>query len=162
MLGLAYRGKEDVEQALLHFEKALKLYQQQQQPLGVAETRSACASIFLLCGDVERARDEQAQAITQVERVMNSLGTPHQRRMCLCQYAELYAETAITEIRRNQDEQARTVLQNMVRITGSHELVRHLQVYIDAMPISGEDLTEEERHSNRDLVRRIKHVLKDL
>jgi tetratricopeptide (TPR) repeat protein len=59
-LGLAYRDKEDFEQALFNFEKALKLYHQQQQPLGVADTHTACASIFLLHGDVERARDEQA------------------------------------------------------------------------------------------------------
>ncbi|HLJ33180.1 MAG TPA: hypothetical protein VKU38_05995, partial [Ktedonobacteraceae bacterium] len=159
-LGLADRGTEDFEQALLNIEQALQLYDQQQQPLGIADSRSARAAIFLLRGDVERARDEQAKAITQVERVMNSLSTPQQWSMFLRQYAELYAQTAITDIRRNQDEQARTLLQNIARIAGPQALTRHLQTYIDAIPTSGEDLTEEERRSNTDLVRRIKHVLK--
>ncbi len=147
-LGLAYRGKEDFEQALFNFEEALTRYQQQQQPLGIADTHAAYASIFLLRGDVERARDEQAKAITQVDRVMHSLSTPQQWAMFLRQYAELYAQTAITDIRRNQDEQARTLLQNVARIAGPQALTRHLQVYIDAMPTSSEDLTEEERRSN--------------
>ncbi|MEO8970424.1 MAG: tetratricopeptide repeat protein, partial [Ktedonobacteraceae bacterium] len=159
-LGLAYRSTEDFEQALLNIEQALQLYEQQQQPLGIADTRSARAGIFLLRGDVEQARDEQAKAITQVERVMNSLSAPQQWSMFLRQYAELYAQTAITDIQRNQDEQTRISLQSIARITGPQALTRHLQAYIDAIPTSGEDLTEEERRSNTDLVRRIKHALK--
>src|SRR5256885_9710004 len=62
-------------------------------PLGVADTRSAQARVYLTRGDLERARDEEAKAIAQVERVMQSLSTPQQWSMFLRQYADLYAQT---------------------------------------------------------------------
>ncbi len=113
-------------------------------------------------GEFERARDEQTKAITQVERVMQSLSTPQQWSMFLRQYAELYAQTAITDVRRDQDEQARTLLQNYARIAGGAELTRHLQAYEDAMPISGEEVTEEELLSNQNLVKRLRQIRKGL
>ena len=160
--GLAQRGKVELDKALEDFEQALKLYHQQRRPLGVVDTRSARGGVFMVRGEFERARDEQTKAITQVERVMQTLGTPQQWSMFLRQYAELYAQTAITDVRRNQDEQAHALLQSYSRIAGSAEITRHLQTYEDAMPISGEEVTEEELRSNQNLVKRLRQIRKGL
>ena len=93
---------------------------------------------------------------------MQSISKPEQWSMFLRQYAELYAETAITDIRRNQDEQAHLLLQNFARIAGTQEIVRHMQTYEDAMPTSGAEVTEEELRHNIDLVARIRQVRKGL
>ena len=116
----------------------------------------------MIRGDFERARDEQTKAITQVERVMQSLSTPQQWSMFLRQYAELYAQTAITDVRRNQDEQAHSLLQQFARIAGANELIRHLKAYEDAMPLEGDMLTEEELRSNQNLVKRLRQIRKGL
>jgi len=160
--GLAQRGKVELDKALEDFEQALKLYHQQRGPLGVVDTRSARAGVYMMRGEFERARDEQTKAITQVERVMQSLSTPQQWSLFLRQYAELYAQTAIADVRRDQDEQARTLLQNYARIAGEAELTRHLQAYEDAMPISGEDVTAEELLSNQNLVKRLRQIHEEL
>ena len=103
-------------------------------------------------GDLERARDEQTQAITHVERVMQSLHTPKQQCMFLYQYAELYAQTAITDVHRNQDEQARALLHHFARISGGDELVRHLEAYEHALPTQSEKkVSEEELLSTRNI-----------
>jgi hypothetical protein len=107
-------------------------------------------------GDLERGRDEQAQAITQVELVMRSLNTPKQRSMFLCQYAGLYAQTAITDVQRNQDEQARSALQHFARISCGAELARHLEAYEHILPAQGEKVPEGELLSSiHELVRLI-------
>jgi tetratricopeptide (TPR) repeat protein len=161
-LGMGYAGKDEPEEALSHFEQALKLYHQLRQPLGVADTRSARAGIYLMQGDLERARDEETKAIAQVERVMQSLSTPQQWTMFLRQYADLYAQTAITDVRRNQDEQARALLQNFVRVAGSAEVVRHIQVYKRALPTEGDGLSEAEISMNKDVVKRLEQLCKGL
>src|SRR5207248_8233435 len=132
-LGMGYSRKDEQEESLLHFGQALKLYHQLRRPLGVADTRCVQAGIYLMQGDLERARDEEAKAIAQVERVMQSLSNPQQWSMFQRQYADLYAQTVITDVRRNQDEQARTLLLNFVRIAGSAEVVRHIQAYEKAL-----------------------------
>ncbi len=156
--GLAQRSKDELAEALADFEQALKLYHQQHRPLGVADTRFARGSVFLLHGDLERAYDEQTKALALVERVMNTLRTPQQWSIFLRQYAEQYAETAITAIRRQQNEQARTLLQSFVRIAGSIELKQHIAVYSQTIPTSGDDLSEAELLTNRNVVKQLEQL----
>jgi len=127
--GLVHRSRDEMDEALADFEQALKYYHQQRRPLGVADTRFARASIFLLRGDLESARDEQSKAITQVEHVMNTISKPERWTTFLRQYAEQYAATVITDLRRNQDESARLLLQHFVRIAGESEIEHHLKAY---------------------------------
>ena len=116
----------------------------------------------MLQGDLERARDEETKAIAQIERVMQRLSTPQQWSMFLRQYADLYAQTAVTDVRRNQDEQARALRQNFVRIAASAELERHIQAYESALPTEGDGLSETEIRTNRDVVRRLEQLRKGL
>ncbi len=113
-------------------------------------------------GNLERARDEETKAIAQVERVMQSLDTPQQWSMFLRQYADLYAQTVITDVRRNQDEQAQVLLQNFVRIAGSTEVVRYIQAYEKAVPTKGDELSEAEIAMNKDVVKRLEQLRKGL
>jgi len=160
--GLAHRGKDELDMAITQLEEALHLYHQLRQPLGVADTRAARGGIYLLRGDLERAHDEQSKAIAQVEHVMQTLSTPQQWGTFLRQYAELYAEAAITLIKRNMDEQAHTLLQNFARIAGSEALQRPIKTYEQALPISGDDLPEEELQANQDFIKRLEQTLKGL
>ncbi|GER89417.1 hypothetical protein KDW_35790 [Dictyobacter vulcani] len=160
--GLANRAKDEQEQALNDFEQALHHYHQQRRPLGVADTRFARGAIYLLRGDFERARDEQSKAILQVERVMESISTPQRWSMFLRQYAEQYAQTAITDLRQNNDAQARSLLENFVRIAGSQEVVARLQAYEADIPIGGEELSNEEIQRNTDLVKRLAQLRRSL
>ncbi|MBV9710940.1 MAG: tetratricopeptide repeat protein, partial [Ktedonobacteraceae bacterium] len=160
--GLAHRSRDENDEALADFEQALKLYQQQRRPLGVADTRYARAGIFFQQSDLEHARDEQTKAITQVENVMNSISTPQQWSLFLRQYADLYAQTIVTDIRRNADEQARTLAQNFARIAGPKELLQNLQTYERDLPTDGEDLSPEDARANQDLLTRIRQVIKVL
>src|SRR5204863_9042449 len=98
--GLAHRGKEELDEALLDFEQALRLYHQARRPLGLIDTRSARAGIYFLRGDLERAREEQSKSMTQVERILHTLSSPQLWSTFLRQYADLYAKTAITDLRR--------------------------------------------------------------
>jgi tetratricopeptide (TPR) repeat protein len=160
--GLANRGKDELAEAMLDFEQALHLYHQARNPLGVVDTRSARAGILFWRGDLDQARDEQTKAINQVERVMNTLAMPQQWSTFLRQYSDLYAQTAITDIRRGQDEQARLLLQNFTRIAGSNEVKQRLQAYINDIPIDDEELSAQELASNKDLLRRIELTRKGL
>src|SRR5450755_2401267 len=160
--GLAQRGMDENDAALTDFEQALKLYHQQRRPLGVADTRYARAGIFFQRGDLERARDEQTKAIAQVEHVMNSIASAQQWTLFLRQYAELYAQTAVTDIRLNRDEQARALLKNFARIAGTAELLQSLNAYENDLPTEGEELSEEEIRANTDLLRRIKQLSKSV
>jgi DNA-binding transcriptional regulator YbjK len=113
-------------------------------------------------GDLERARDEETKAIAQVERVMQSLSTPEQWSMFLRQYADLYAQTVITDVRSNQDEQARALLQNFVRIAGKAEVVQHIQAYQTALTTEENEMSEAELAGNKDVVKRLEQLLKGL
>ena len=160
--GLAHRGRNENDEALADFEQALKLYHQQRRPLGSADTRYARAGIFLQQSELERARYEQTQAIAQVENVMNTMSTPQQWSLFLHQYADLYAQTIVTDIRRNADEQARSLAQNFARIAGPKELLQNLQTYERDLNIEGEELSPEEVLVNQDLLKRIRQVAKVL
>jgi vacuolar-type H+-ATPase catalytic subunit A/Vma1 len=113
-------------------------------------------------GELERARDEQSKAITQVEKVMNSLSRPQEWSSFLQQYAELYAQTALTDVRLQQEEQARELIRNFVQIAGSQELKSSLSRYIADIPNNDENMSEEEQRENQELVKKIEHLRKQL
>ena len=98
----------------------------------------------------------------QVERVMNSISKAERWGTFLRQYAEQYAETAITDVRQGDYEQARELLQKFVRIAGPIEIIKHLRAYEEAIPTSGEELSAEELSSNRELKRRLAELRKGL
>jgi hypothetical protein len=75
----------------------------------------------------------------------------------LCQYAGLYAQTAITDVQRNQDEQARALLHHFARLSCSAELVRHLEAYEHALPT-----TQGEKVPAEDLLSRIHELVRHL
>ncbi len=157
-LGLAKRGSGENEDAATHFEQALTLYQQQHQPLGQADAHFERGDLFLETGTLDQAQREFSHAISLVEGVMQSLRTPEQWATFLQQYAELYTQAAITEVRRNQDEQAYQVLHSFTRIAGKTPLLAYMKAYEDTLPTEGENLTEEERQENANILRRIRKL----
>ena len=161
-LGLVHRGNGDIEAASTHFEQALTLYQQQQQPLGEADTHYERAGIFLEQEALERAQHEFSRAIALVERVMNTLRAPEQWRTFLGQYATLYAQAAITQVRRDQDVQARQLLSSFARIAGSAVIVQHIKAYEPSIPVEGEELSEAEILANQNLVKRLRQLRNSL
>jgi hypothetical protein len=84
--------------------------------------------------------------------------------MFLRQYADLYAQTAMTDVRRNQDQQAQALLHNFARIAGSAELARQLKAYEDALPVEENEngLSEAEIRMNKDIVQRLEQLRKGL
>ena len=160
--GLAQRGKDEIEEAETLIAQALLLYQQQQQPLGEADAHYERAGIFLARLELENAARELQQAIAPVERVMHTLSTPQQWSLFLHQYAELYAQTAITDVRRNADEQARQLLQNVTRIAGAKEIIQHLKAYEETIQTSGDDISEDEIRANKDLLKRLEQLRKGI
>jgi hypothetical protein len=80
----------------------------------------------------------------------------------LRQYAELYAQAVITEVRLNEDERARALLTSFVRIAGLPPIEKYLKAYEDSLPTSGENMTEEEIRANKDLVKRLRQIRKGL
>jgi hypothetical protein len=112
--------------------------------------------------DYERARDEQTKAIAQVEHVMNSLNKAEQWSTFLNQYAQLYAQTAVTDVRRAHDEEAQALLQNFVKIAGKHEIERALRSFEEEIPVEGDTLSESEIRANKDLRKRLEHLRRAL
>jgi len=161
-LGLAQRGKDNLDEAASRFEQAVMLYQQQHRPLGEADARYERAGVFLARGPLDLAINDLSQAIALVERVMNTLSTPEQWSLFLNQYADLYAQAAITEARRNQDSKAKEILSSFARIAGNAAIAQHLKTYEESVPTKGEDLTEDEIRANRDLIRRIRELRRSL
>ena len=160
--GLIHRSQEELNEALADFQEALKLYQQQHRPLGVADARFACGSIYLLRGDLEYARQEQSQAILQVEHVMHTISNSERWGLFLRQYAEQYAQTCITDTRNQQIAQARTLAHNFARIAGKAAIEQHLKAYQDTIPTEGEDFSVEELRANKALVKNLEQVRKGL
>ncbi len=161
-LGLAHRGDGTLEEAATDFEQALKLYRQQQQPLGEADTRYERAGIFLVQGNLAEAREEFSRAIALVEQVMRTMSIPQQWRTFLRQYAELYAQQAITLVRLQQDAQALTQAQSFADIAGRDAIAQQIKAYEETVPTSGEELTEDEIRENKELVKRLGQLRKRL
>ncbi len=161
-LGLAHRGNGELEEASTDFDHALRLYQQQQRPLGEADAHYERAGIYLAQANLDAAISELNNAITLVERVMKTLSSPQQWGMFLKQYTELYVQTAIAYVRKNQDAQAASLLQAFVRIAGSSEAIKQIKAYEETVPLAGEELTESEIRMNKELVKRLERLRKSL
>jgi tetratricopeptide (TPR) repeat protein len=161
-LGLAHEGNDELNEALNHYDQALTMYQEQQQPLGESDTHYERGGILQLRGDLDGAADEFSKAIALVERVLKTLSTPQLWSIFLRQYAELYAQAIINEVRRNADEQARELLISYVRIADLPSIEGYLKAYEDSLPTSGENLTEEEIRTNKDLIKRLRQLRKGL
>jgi tetratricopeptide (TPR) repeat protein len=161
-LGLAQRGNGSLEEASADFDMALKLYQEQQQTLGEADTRYERAGIFLARGELDAAFDELSRAIGLVDQVMNSMSMPQRRSLFLRQYAELYTQSAITMVRLNRDTAALDQLQAVAQIVGGATIVRHITAYEETIPASGDDMGEDEIRVNKDLVKRLEQLRKKL
>jgi len=161
-LGMAHRGNGELDEASTNLEQALIFYQQQQQPLGISDVRYERAGVLLDRGELDAAMDELNKAIVLVEQVMGTLTTPQQWTMFLRQYADLYALAAITEVRRRQDEQARTILTSFVRIAGASEIVQRIKAYEDSVPTISGEVTEDEIRANKDLLKRLGQLRKGL
>ncbi len=157
-LGLARRGSGQTQEAAGQFERALTLYRQQQQPSGEADTRFELAGIYLEQGNLEQAQSALTGAIALTERVMNTLSTPEQRRTFLGQFAELYTLTAITQVRRDQDTQARQTLASYTRMAGSAAVVSYIKAYETEISVADEDTSEAEKVANKNLVKRLKQL----
>jgi hypothetical protein len=78
--------------------------------------------------------------------------------MFLRQYSDLYAQTIVTALRLNQDEQARTLAQQFTRIAGPKDLLQNLQTYERDLATESEDLSAEEVSANQDLLKRIRQI----
>src|SRR6266487_2469584 len=70
--------------------------------------------------------------------------------------------SAITEVRRNQDSQARAILSSFAGIAGNTTVIEHIRVYEDSVPTRGEELTEEEERTNKELIKRLRELRKGL
>ena len=101
-------------------------------------------------------------AIALVERVTGTLPLPDQQRSFLQQYAELYALTAITQVRRDQDAAAQQVLGAYARIAGSRGVSDYIKAYEAQLPVGGEDVSAEEAQANKNLLKRLKQLRKFL
>ena len=107
---------------------------------------------------MEQAQRALTDAIALVERVMNTLPLPDQRRAFLQQYTELYALTAITQVRRDQDAPAKQTLAVYARIAGSGAVIDYIQAYENQIPVAGEDVSDTEAQTNKNLVKRLKRL----
>jgi tetratricopeptide (TPR) repeat protein len=156
--GLARLGSGQTQEAFGQFEKALELYRQQQQPLGEEDTHFELAGIYLERGQMEEAQRALTDAIALVERVMNTLSLHDQRRAFLQQYTELYALSAITQVRLDQGTPARQTLAAYARIAGSRAVIDYIKACETRIPVAGEDISDIEVQVNKNLVKRLKQL----
>jgi len=126
-----------------------------------ADAYNEHAGILLVRDELDAAIDELTKAIGLVEQVMNTLSTPQQWSMFLRQYADLYAQAAITQVQRHEDTQASTLLTSFVRIAGASEIVQRLKAYETTLS-SGDELTEDQVRTNKDLLKRLVQLRKGL
>jgi tetratricopeptide (TPR) repeat protein len=157
-LGLAWHGSGDTREALEHLTQALALYRQQKQPLGEADAHFEMASIYLEQGRPAEALRVLNEAIALVERVTGTLPLPGQQRAFLQQYAELYALTAITQVRQGQEAAAQQLLAAYTRIAGSRALSDSIKTYESELSAADEDLSEAEAQTNKNLAKRLKQL----
>jgi len=85
-----------------------------------------------------------------------------QWRMFLRQYTELYAQAAITQLRRNQDDEALSTLTSFVRITGRDPIMDYLMAYENSVLASTDEMSENETQTNTRLVKRLRTLRKSL
>jgi len=161
-LGLAYRGNGDLQEAARNFEQAVIMYQQYHLPLGEADARYEQAGIMLADEQFDLAMNDLTRAIALVEQVMNTLSSAEQWSTFLHQYTELYAETAITQLRRNQDSQALSTLSSFVRITGRDTIMHYLTAYENSILATNDEMSDNEAQTNSALVKRLRTLRKNL
>jgi tetratricopeptide (TPR) repeat protein len=161
-LGLAPRGKDNLQDAARNFEQAVTLYQQHHLPLGESDARYERAGIMLAGEQFDLAMNDLNQAIALVEQVMNTLSSPDQWSTFLHQYTELYAHAAITEVRRNQDTKARSILSSFIRITGKDPIIQYIKAYEDSILTTSDEMSENEAQANSLLVKRLRALRKSL
>jgi tetratricopeptide (TPR) repeat protein len=161
-LGLAHRGKDNLQDAARNFEQAVTLYQQHHLPLGESDARYERAGIMLAGEQFDLAMNDLNQAIALVEQVMNTLSSPDQWSTFLHQYTELYAHAAITEVRRNQDTKARSILSSFIRITGKDPIIQYIKAYEDSILTTSDEMSENEAQANSLLVKRLRALRKSL
>src|SRR5207247_1555878 len=137
-------------------------YEQYHLPLSEADARYERAGIMLLDEQFDLAMNDLTRAIGLVEQVMNTLSTADQWGMFLHQYTELYAQAAITEVRRNQDSEALSTLASFVRITGRDPIIQYLMSYENSILASTDEMSENEARTNTELVRRLRTLRKKL
>ena len=113
-------------------------------------------------GNLAAAGEEFSRAITLVEQVMHTMSMPQQWSTFLRQYAELYAQQAITLVRLHQDAQALTHAQAFAGIAGSTAIAQHMKAYEETVPTSGEEMPEDEIRENKELVKRLGQLRKRL
>ena len=82
--------------------------------------------------------------------------------MFLRQYTELYAQAAITQLRRNQDDEALSTLTSFVRITGRDSIMDYLMAYENSVLASTDEMSENETQTNTRLVKRLRTLRKSL
>ena len=146
----------------MQFEQAVTMYQRQLQPLGESDARYERAGIMLAGGELEFAMNDLTLAIALVERVMHTLNAPDQWSIFLHQYAELYAQAAITEVRRNQESQASSILSSFSHIAGRDEIIQYIKAYEESVLTAGDELSEDEARANNELVKRLRALRKSL
>ena len=108
------------------------------------------------------AMNDLTRAIALVEQVMNTLSSADQWSTFLHQYIELYAQAAITEVRRNQDSQALSTLSSFVRITGRDSIMQYLMAYENSILATTDEMSENEAQANSELIKRLRALRKKL
>ena len=93
---------------------------------------------------------------------MKTISSPQRWGTFLRQYAAQYAETIITDIRSQQNTQARTLIQSFIRIAGKTVIEKHLKALQNTLPTEGEELSEEELRTNKTLVKNLEQIRKGL
>jgi len=106
--------------------------------------------------------NDLTRAIGLVEQVMNTLSTADQWSTFLNQFTELYAQTAITEVRRNQESEALSTIASFVRIIGREPIIDYLTAYENSILSSTNEMSENEARTNTELVKRLRTLRKSL
>jgi len=138
------------------------LYERYHLPLSEADARYERAVIMLLNEQYDLAMNDLTRAIGLVEQVMNTLSTADQWSTFLNQFTELYAQTAITEVRRNQESEALSTIASFVRIIGREPIIDYLTAYENSILSSTNEMSENEARTNTELVKRLRTLRKSL
>jgi tetratricopeptide (TPR) repeat protein len=160
--GLAYRGNDSLQEAASNFEQAVQLYQAYHLPLQEADALYERAGVFIQDNRLDDALHDFTRAISLVEEVMHTLSKAEQWNTFLRQYTELYAQTAIIQVRSNHESEALSTLSSFIRITGRDLIQHYLQDYENSILATSDDVSEDEAQANSKLVKRLRTLRKNL
>ena len=93
---------------------------------------------------------------------MHTLSKAEQWNTFLRQYTELYAQTAIIQVRSNHESEALSTLSSFIRITGRDLIQHYLQDYENSILATSDDVSEDEAQANSKLVKRLRTLRKNL